>query len=419
MPSAGTRVRVVDNERLDIPDFQAIFSLIYGWNQAAEGMIAGVNEGCLSPPAVTYEEVGPVRQIRLGNATLYGAQNDATSSNLTTAYPVVYDPTDPNQLQSTLDLSAYANAGGAIWWTVDLVNSDLDNRRVWESGYPDGRAVAMLTRQRQRVRFAATADFNTSPTPGTWFRMGAFWLPTSGAPTVLWLHAYDFGGQNDMAPLIAAGTDPATRVRIGQWIFRDGYNPASNSGRSFGIGRYAAQFGMVALSTLDSGWEYDPETLEITSAGTVGFETPPTRGLYQINAALDAINGFGQPVAIFTVRFQGGAYVIANAECPDFAYSISDGAFGSGHKATITLINAPVGEKIVGFSVQPIAGFGFTSSDTPYIAMVAPDQTLPFTGDGATDMQIEVALMYKNTGTYGGYTVVDGSFTLVVYGTRP
>lgn len=286
MPSAGTRVRVVDNERLDIPDYQAIFSLIYGWTQAAEGMIAGVNEGCLSPPAVTYEEVGPVRQIRLGNATLYGAQNDATSSNLTAAFPVVYDPTDPNQLQSTLDLSSYANAGGAIWWTVDLVNSDLDNRRVWEAGYPDGRAVAMLTRQRQRVRFEATADFNTSPTPGTWFRMGAFWLPTSGAPTVLWLHAYDYGRQTDLSAFIATGAEAGTRVRIGQWMFSDGYNPASNVGRSFGIGRYAAQLGMVALSMLDSGWVYDPQTLEITSAGTVGFETPPTRGLYQLDADL-------------------------------------------------------------------------------------------------------------------------------------
>lgn len=418
MASAGNRPRVIDNERLDIPDFEALSALIYAWTQAAEGMECGVGEGVLSPPAVTYEEVGvgPTRQIRLGNATLYGAQNSAAANNVTAAYPIVYDPTDPNQLQTTIDLTAYANSGGAIWWTVDLVNATLDNRRVWESGYPDGRAVAMLTRQVQRIRWTTSANFNTAPVEaGTWFRAGAFWLPTSGAPTVLWAHAYDWGRQDDLNAFIITGDNTALRWRIGQWLFSEGYNTASNVGRSFGAGRYAAQTAAVTLTILDSDWEFDPQTLEVVTAGSVGFETPPSRGLAQVNTALDAVVSLAPPLAVATIRYTGGAYVIAGSNSPDFSLGISYTSFGAGHKATITLNNIPTGEVIYGFSVQPVGGFGFPDTTIPREAVVGQNQTLPFTGDGTTDMQVEVALFYNG----GSYAVVDGDFTFVVYGLRP
>lgn len=361
------------------------------------------------------------RQIRLGNCTLYAAQNASSANNTTTAYPVNYDPADPNQLQTTIDLTAYSNAGGAIWWTVDLVNTTLDNRRVWEAGYPDGRAVAMLTRQTQRIRWTTSADFNTAPAdPGAWFRAGAFWLPTSGAPTVGWLHAGDWGGQYDLDGLIASGSlFSLYPFRIGRWLLQSGYNPANNVGRSFGAYRMISQLAMRVLTMLDSDYTFDAETLEILTSGTEVFSDQPDRGLKQINAALDAVDGLPQQLAVATVRYQGGNYVIASSSSPDFSLSISDSVMGAGKKATITLLNVPTGTVIYGFTVQPLMSFGITDATSPRIAEVAPDQTLPFTGDDTTDVQIEVGLYRKDTGTYGGYVVENGNFTFVVHGTRP
>ncbi len=286
MPSAGNRVRTVDNERLDKNDFDAIFSLIYAWSQYAQGMGMGVGEGVLSPPSVTYE-AGPPRVIRLGECTLYAAQNDGAATNRAQAYPVNYNPTDPNQLQTTVDITAFSNAEGVLWWTVDLVDAELDNRRVWEAGYPDGRAVAMLTRQSQRVRFTTSADFDTAPaTPGTWFRAGAFFLPTSGAPTVVWCHAFDFGFNKDIDGSVGAGAD-LTRW-IGQWIFQTGYDTSNNVGRSFGLARMLSQLAMRVLTMIDSDYTFDPETLEILTDGTESFVDQPARGLVQLDADLTA-----------------------------------------------------------------------------------------------------------------------------------
>lgn len=285
MPSAGTRVRTVDNERLDKNDFDAIFSLIYGWAQLASGMTDGVAEGVLSPPSVTYEVVGPVRQIRLGECTLYAAQNEGAATNRAIAYPVVYDPTSANQLQTTVDLSAFSNAQGVLWWTVDLTDTDLDNRRVWEAGYPDGRAVAMLTRQRERIRFTTSADFDTAPAiAGTWYKMGVFFLPTSGAPTVRWGHAFDYGWTTYMNP--PSDLDSFQQRWVGQWIFQDGYDSADNTGRSFGLPRMLSQLAMYILTMLDSDYTFNPETLEFLTTGSTDFATGPDRGIVQLDADL-------------------------------------------------------------------------------------------------------------------------------------
>ncbi len=288
MPSAGTRVRTVDNERLDKNDFDAIFSLIYGWAQLASGMTDGVAEGVLSPPSVTYEVVGPVRQIRLGECTLYAAQNEGAATNRAIGYPVVYDPTSANQLQTTVDLSAFSNAQGVIWWTVDLTDTDLDNRRVWEAGYPDGRAVAMLTRQRERIRFTTSADFDTAPAiAGTWYKMGVFFLPTSGAPTVRWGHAFDYGWTTYMNP--PSDLDSFQQRWVGQWIFQDGYDPADNTGRSFGLPRMLSQLAMYILTMLDSDYTFNPETLEFLTTGSTDFATGPDRGIVQLDADLATV----------------------------------------------------------------------------------------------------------------------------------
>lgn len=287
MADVGPRPRVVANQRLGLPQFEAVADFIYAFVQNAAGLEFGVAEGVMSPPAWTYEVVGPVRQIRLGAFTMYAARNAGAASNLGPGFPFIFDPSLPEQVQSTVDLSAYSNAGFAIWATVDLVDSTLDNARVWESGYPDGRAVAMLTERLQRVRFTATTDIATPPGGGdTWWNIAVGRLPPSGAPTIVWVGALDFDSAEYFQTALATGQEIIGRY-LQQYAFQAGYNPANNDGRSFGVSRVLTLIGMKLLNCISSEYTFDPITMQFTSVNPdASFTGSVPRGLIELDEDL-------------------------------------------------------------------------------------------------------------------------------------
>lgn len=285
MPDFTKLVRQIANERWDLPDAAAaIGNLLAETISRSQAGDIGVAEGVLSRSEVTFETVGPVYQLRLGGALLYGCKPDATPSNLSTAAPVVYDPTDPNQIQSTVDITAFASGttNGAIWWSVGQAQTDLENRRLWAAGFPDGQITAMNTRLSPRVTFQTSADLFTPPSdPGTWYRFAAFDFPAApAAPTVVLCHALDFGFENS-ALAVAQGTVEATNW-FGQ-IALANRSAVTNSGRSYSVARMFTQFALTFLRTLDSTVDFDAETLELTAPGSSTLTTVPSSGVVQLD----------------------------------------------------------------------------------------------------------------------------------------
>ncbi|MCC6596986.1 MAG: hypothetical protein IT477_10800 [Rhodanobacteraceae bacterium] len=294
MPDFGKRIRQVANERWDLPDAAAaLMEIIASTISRAEAGDLGVAEGVLSRSEVEFEEPSPgVYQLRLGGCLLYGCKPDDTPSNLATALPVLYDPTNTDQIQSTVEITDLDGTEGAIWWSVALAPTDLANRRVWESGYPDGRIQPLLTREYARVTFAATVgnNFNTPPaTPGTWYRFAAVDF-NANPPTVVLCHALDYGFENN-AFQVAAGTVSAN-YWLGQVALAN-RDAASNSGRSYSVARLITQLAFSHLTTLDSDITYNVETGELTNdgSGAMTLVTTPTSGVHQLadqSAALAA-----------------------------------------------------------------------------------------------------------------------------------
>lgn len=289
MADWGKRIRQVANERWDLPDGAAeIMNLMAESVSRAEAGDLGVGEGVLTRSEVTFEAPST---LRFGGCLLYGCKPDATPSNLSSAEPVVYDPTNSNQTMPTVDIAGIAGSTGAIWWSVALVPTDLANRRVWETGYPDGRIQPLQTRQYPRITFQLVpdvADFDTPPAdPGTWYRFAAVdWTASPADPTVVLCHALDFGFET-RAFDVAAGT-VSPYFWLGQVALAN-RDAATNSGRSYSVARLLTTLALSYLKTLDADLEFDEETGEITTESTTDLTEFATLGVQQLNVAVDGL----------------------------------------------------------------------------------------------------------------------------------
>lgn len=290
MPNFIKRVRQVANERWDLPDAaNAIMELVAEGIARAEAGDLGVAEGVLSRSEVTFEEPSPgVFQLRFGGCLLYGCKPDDTPSNLSTAAPIVYDPTNPNQIQSTVDITAIENGEGSIWWSVELVPYELANRRIWEEGYPDGRNQPINTRMYPRITFSLVsgANFNTPPgVGGPWYRFAAVDF-NDEPPTTILCHALDYGFELTAFD-VAAGTVSAN-FWLGQ-IALANRAAGTNSGRSYSVARLLTTLALIQLTTLDDNTTFNTETGEILTFGATTLLTAPSYGLTQLISRVDGI----------------------------------------------------------------------------------------------------------------------------------
>lgn len=389
MPNFIKRVRQVANERWDLPDAaNAIMELVAEGIARAEAGDLGVAEGVLSRSEVTFEEPSPgVYQLRFGGCLLYGCKPDDTPSNLSSAVPVVYDPANTNQIQSTVDITSLDGSEGAVWWSVELVPYELANRRVWEEDYPDGRIQPINTRQYPRVTFSVTSgnNFNTPPgVGGPWYRFAAVDF-NANPPTTVLCHALDYGFEHT-AFEVAAGT-VGPNFWLGQ-IALANRAAGTNSGRSYSVARLLTTLALSFQQLKNSNFTYDPETGEILTTGGADATllTEVDQGVMQLNDT--ARSGLAW---IGTLTWNGGtpAYELAETFTNDtVTVTLTDGndAWGNNGVRAVLTLDAGVGYEVIHVSAEianVITGAGTGDFVVPATAV---DGTLPL----STSFEVEV-----------------------------
>lgn len=161
------KVKLYDDERLDIPDTSALQELVNESVMRALGGIIGRAGGLLTSMTFTATSNASNSWVTMGDgliliSTLASERtntngsgmgdNVPTPDNIPTARVVRHVPTSPyQQSSSTVDVTSVIDAGTFIWARRAEVDGDFDSRRSWVGGAET--AAAVWTRSREQVIF--------------------------------------------------------------------------------------------------------------------------------------------------------------------------------------------------------------------------------------------------------------------------
>lgn len=174
------KIKLVDDERLDIPDVYAIADLTYEYVQRVLGGLLGSARGVLDYVNLTVVDAAAgtwtVSDFQAYQGHVDGDDNDgALNNSLRTAKGRVfnfhrdYSGNTGVTGAGVINLQAHQGVPCTIWCQpIDDVDFDLDTRRKWDVASGDEVTFAAHTRRRTRVQFAVTADSsgNMSPPAG-------------------------------------------------------------------------------------------------------------------------------------------------------------------------------------------------------------------------------------------------------------
>jgi len=279
------RSNLIPYQRFDLKDALRIIDAPFEDREFVDGGLMGACEGVLSAGATTFENVNDsTKLIRFTEMVLVGYKNVAVGNDRARGGLIHFIPTAPKQLQTSVNVVVFAGDMGAIWWRSDLVETDLENRRRWEAGFPNGRGIAMRTMRRGRVYFAVTTSFATPPTDGeTWYRLARFdYTAAPTAPVVTFCHALDLGCE--LSPTI-----PAAKW-LGQAMMAN-RDVATNKGRSYGLARAVATLAQVVMAIKDRDHAWDLQSGQIMTAGEEDLLARTYRGLKQLDDDLSVVEG--------------------------------------------------------------------------------------------------------------------------------
>jgi len=198
MVVSGDKVRFEDNERLDIPDANALQTLVYAYLAEVLGGLIGPHSGVLTNMEFVVTSTAVDVTVDLAECLLYAGEItppvDPLTSRLGTGGVYKFDPALSWQGPQSLDLTAFE--GGSeepyLWFKRDPIDTDLDTRRQWSVGSQTEVSVSLETRTRGKVTFFASVSY-----PGSgWFKFAQVtgWTPQGGTldvPTVTLIHALD------------------------------------------------------------------------------------------------------------------------------------------------------------------------------------------------------------------------------------
>lgn len=134
-----SRVRVEGQERLDLPDFNAIMELMDESIQSQIGAVMGRGGGCLSPFQFTLEDDGVTYWLRPGAFQYYWSKRDKTAPDGTyrswKGGVGSFDPTAEGQ-GTLIDYTAAKALGLPAYLYVrpKTVDTATDARRKWAAG---------------------------------------------------------------------------------------------------------------------------------------------------------------------------------------------------------------------------------------------------------------------------------------------
>lgn len=224
MATSGDKVKLHAQERFDLPDANALQSLLYSYMESALGALLGYGNGCLSRPTLTFTQVGAVFNVTFGAFQLYYSQRETLDPDGVT-YKTwrgrVLSHVPGGSQVSVLDYTAAraaavaanvvpggipAGTAGAfpfLWARPLDLDTDTANRRQWSIPGGTEQLVALLTRTRAVVEFKlGDKQPPTNDGKGEWCVFGKItaWngagTPVIGTPTITLLPVWDGGGVN-------------------------------------------------------------------------------------------------------------------------------------------------------------------------------------------------------------------------------
>lgn len=404
----------LSNQRLDKVDVEAISDLIEESMMRMWAGIMGPSSGLLSDVSFSWSSPNlTIGACRLGYCAIDGDVSDGGI--------VRHDPDITGT--SSLNLTAYI--GSTCWLFFKRLDkeSDEENRAYWDGLAQEKKVGLANTRMREYAGFAVSAtleDADSSHPSQQGYHPFAYiggWV--TGDPAVTKIHYFEAGQYNGLANSLLfqrGGTVPASIAEAS--INERGYETFAPRG--------VAQLARAILARLctymDSTWVLGTN-FNITTAGSVGWNTTPTRGLKQINDLLD--NTVIKPLFLFAVSVSGGnydSYLYNNWSFTPPVVVGSESAWGSSKRFIVTVSNIPEDMEITGVNLTNVSGaypldLG-GALPNPVFPVIGKSQPLPLAGTATNDLIVEVGFVYKDVTDTDptDYTRVMTSFTLVIYG---
>lgn len=191
----GERVNFDDDERADIPDINAIQTLVYEQLGRVLGGVLGPSFGTFSRIEYTVSEVGGQIYVDIGEGLLFYADYTTGKTRLADGLLIRHDPTLAGQ-SSQVNVTAFEPASDEpfIWAALQEIESDSDTRRKWDTGTSNEVAYTQLTRVRQRVLFSVSITQPVAPADSAWFPIAQItdWAAgTPKTPVLTNLHVLD------------------------------------------------------------------------------------------------------------------------------------------------------------------------------------------------------------------------------------
>lgn len=192
---SDSRVRVIADQRINIPEWDALQELIYESNAKILGAFLGIGSGCLTLPV--FDTTFP-DSVSVGPCVLVGSEG--VQSNLWTLPDLivaVHDPSKAWQPASGIDLSVWYPTGKLPWiWFRRLEKaSDEGNIIAYDAASQREKVSTSNTRYRKYVLFGASNSRTSPPTSDSgWYPFAKVvsWSG-SGVPSIQPVLAWDRG----------------------------------------------------------------------------------------------------------------------------------------------------------------------------------------------------------------------------------
>ena len=287
-------VRMVAQERLDLPDFNALQSMVDNAMQLQLGALMGRGGGLLGPVNITTSTDGVNRFIEFTPFQYYWSQREPELASPAQSVPYrgwrggisQYNPTAPGQVTKVVYNDALATGVASIVWArPTVVSTDTDARRKFSAGAE--QSISTQTRNTVVTQFkitVATTDPDSSANDG-WapiFYIGG-WnanLPISTSPISVW-DSWSAYKHNGFTGTFATDNSVGTGVVLSQLAVGDGSItttvPAfvSNATSDADLGLLE----MLTLLRMRHRRHLDP-------AGTMTWAQDPNRGLKALDTDL-------------------------------------------------------------------------------------------------------------------------------------
>lgn len=437
MSDTGERVKWSNLERVDLVDMDAVSTLQQqNMARAFAALLDNYSADEVSPQArggllsrLDYD--GTTTTVTFGPMTLFYAAVGGAGAVFR------YDLSQPHQAAlSTASLDFSGHTGGPrpfVWARRVPVDADVEPRRFWdeltEAEYTDN--VATRVREVVELGLSPVGSDDAEPAGGDsgWFRIAR---ATSVSTSVVLAPRHAFDGYDATYESAAANETNGAGAR---WY---PHEPVVDTARNPTLPELA-RYVIAALAKVQDGrWNFD-ENSRFDGAPTSGLRSwryglldTAFRGLKQLQDESDAMDAragaietdiaaiVDDPIILYaaTITWNGSAFVKDDvAVAPWATAAIGDDTLGAGHVAQLLFPAVAAGWTIMGIHATAFGAYPLAVGQ-PNVVRVACDQDLPFATDGATDVNVDLATVYKGNAGNNDWIVTDVKIYVTIFGKR-